>query len=313
MQIKKYYVTGHTADGQIQLLASNIQGLKVIRLTGESMAFQTQLLQNLITAFEGKTSIEVLKSSLSENYLEGVILREKGIAVLAKDPPAIPEAYSYFAEGLKTHDKLEEIFIKEMNFKLADKRAEALIKSLLEGVQKKEGQGYVYQRLFGTNTIDGVVNEVPHLIADLDTVYHIKGRSGTGKSTFMKKVAKACLAQGLDIEQYHCSFDSNSIDMVLVPALNMALFDSTDPHAFEPQDVKREKVIDLYEIAVKPGTDEKYEKEISEVTKLYKSYMKKGIQEIKKHATTIMEQDKKIKFTNEEVEQALQKLQKEII
>lgn len=313
MQIKKYYVTGHTASGRKQLLASNIQGLKVIKLTEGSWAFQTEVLQSLITSFEGKTSIEVLKSSLSKSYLEGVILREKGIAVLAKEAPAIPEAYMHFAAGLKTHDKLEAIFIKEMNFKLADNRAAALIKTLLDGAPQEERQGYTYQRFFGTNTIDGVVNEVPHLISDLDTVYHIKGRSGTGKSTFMKKIAKACLAHGLDIEQYHCSFDPKSIDMILVPALNMALFDSTDPHAFEPQDLKREQVIDLYEIAVKPGTDEKYEKEITEVTKLYKSYMKKGIQEIKKHATTIMEQDKKIKFTNEEVEQALQKLQKEII
>lgn len=313
MQTKKYYVTGHTADGLIQLLASNIKGLKVIRLANYSLAFQTEILQRLIDAFKGKTSIEILKSSISESYLEGVIFREKGVAVLTTEAPEIPKAYSYFASGLKTHDKLEAIYIKEMNFKLADQRAEALIETLLKYIPEKKTQGSVYQRFFGTNTIDGVVNEVPNLISDLATVYHIKGRSGTGKSTFMKKIAKACLAHGLDIEQYHCSFDPNSIDMILVPDLKIGLFDSTDPHAFEPQDLEREKVIDLYEIAVKSGTDEKYEKEINKITKLYKSYMKKGLQEIKKHGATFMEQDKKIIFTNEAVEQALQKLQKEII
>ncbi|MHA6252394.1 hypothetical protein [Oceanobacillus sp. CAU 1775] len=311
--MKKYYMTGHTAQGQVQLHESNIQGLKIINLPYESLTFNTLLLERFIEEYKEETSIEVLKSSLSNKFLEGIILRDKGVALISKEQPKILEAYHAFAKGLKVHDDLEAIYIKEMHFHLADQRAENLIHELLKDTPKKKRDAYTFRRFFGTNTMEGVVNEVPNLIAPLTTVYHIKGRAGTGKSTFMKKIAKACLVHGLDVELYHCSFDFNSIDMVLVPELKVCLFDSTDPHEFHPVDLEREKVIDLYEIAVTPGTDEKYAQKIDELTKSYKSFMKKGIEEIKNYGAAIVSKEEKLNFSDEEIEQAFQKLLKQII
>src|SRR5699024_12618825 len=79
-----------------------------------------------------------------------------------------------------------------------------------------------------SNTSDGAVNIVPSLIHPLKNRYYLKGRAGTGKSHFMKKVMQACQRHGFDIELYHCSFDPNSVDMVLVRDLDFCIFDSTD-------------------------------------------------------------------------------------
>src|SRR5699024_4865788 len=82
--------------------------------------------------------------------------------------------------------------------------------------------------------------------------------------------------------------------------LDFCVFDSTDPHEFFPER-DNDEIIDIYEIAVSPGTDEKYAKEIKEVTAKYKSYMKNGIKKIKKageHRETIEQQ---FHFKHEEI------------
>lgn len=311
MEIKKYYVTGNTAQGFINLISSNLHGIdKTITLDASSLAQNTAILKRLIDEYKGKTKLEILKSSISHNYLEGIILREKNAAVLVKqgDRPLVTE----FAKGLQIHDELENVYIQEMDFAKADEAAGDLIEKLLKDVPYKNREPHTYLRFFGTNTMDGIVNEVPHLISELERVYHIKGRAGTGKSTFMKKIANACLAHGLDIEQYHCSFDSNSIDMVLVPDLSICLFDSTDPHAFDPEDAAREEIIDLYEIAVTPGTDEMYHKEITELTSSYKNYMKKGLQVLKLKGEAIIKNEDAQNISETEIEQSVDAILKQI-
>src|SRR5699024_10128680 len=170
-------------------------------------------------------------------------------------------AYDSFKTGLAVHDDLEKIYIDQMDFNKADDVAEKFIKSLLRGVQEQNRKSYTYRRLFGTNTSDGAVNIVPSLIHPLKNRYYFKGRAGTGKAHFMKKVMQACQNHGFDIELYHCSFDPNSVDMVLVRDLDFCIFDSTDPHEVMPER-EEDVVIDLYEKTVTTGTDEKFADEI---------------------------------------------------
>lgn len=311
LKLKKYYVSGNTAEGYIDSLATNLHGIEeVIQLDNPSYRVNTAILQQLIEQNKDDTPIEVLKSPISAEYLEGVIFRDKQLAILGnRECPFTNQAYDLFKKGLRIHDELEQVFIKEMDFEKADDLAKKYIDELLPDHVNETREPYIYRRFFGTNTMDGVVNEVPNLISELDLIYHIKGRAGTGKSTFMKRIVKACLERGLDLELYHCSFDPNSIDMVLVPELKFCLFDSTDPHAFEPIDKSREKVIDLYEETVTPGTDERYAEEIENLTKQYKSYMKKGVAALQMEGAEIVAQDTKRPFDQMEITESVNNLQ----
>src|SRR5699024_12170702 len=118
-------------------------------------------------------------------------------------------------------------------------------------------QPIVYERLFGTNTPDGKVNHVSALIAPFRNVYYVKGRAGTGKSVFMKKILNACKSYGYDIETYRCSFDPSSVDMIIVRDLEFCVFDSTLPHEFF-QDYGLGVVIYYYELTFDIDTDVLY-------------------------------------------------------
>ncbi|WP_042221006.1 hypothetical protein [Oceanobacillus manasiensis] len=339
-----YYVTANTAEGFFNLLSSNIEGLQqIISLKHASQKVKSQILKHLIQKYETTNAVEVLKSPLGEGYLDGVIIREKGIAFL--NDSAIPhgmesvieldlsaftseklvnnivlqekfkhhteKAYKDFETGLRIHDDLEEIYIKEMHFEKANEMTGKFIQERLQGQPKKTRDAHEYHRLFGTTTVDGPVNVIPHITEKLSHVFYVKGRAGTGKSTFMKKVASACIQHGYDTEVYHCSFDPNSIDMVVVPGLNFCLFDSTDPHEFFPTREKDE-VIDLYEGAVTPGTDEKYADKINKVNDHYKSYMKKGVVELKKAGEYLESLEQQYSSTEQEQKKILEFIEQQL-
>src|SRR5690606_35875573 len=51
--------------------------------------------------------------------------------------------------------------------------------------------------------------------------------------------------------------------------------DSTSPHEYFPETAEDE-VIDMYELCVEPGTDEKYAEDIADVASRYKAKMKEA-------------------------------------
>lgn len=64
-------------------------------------------------------------------------------------------------------------------------------------------------------------------------VYVIKGGSGTGKSSLMKKIGNHFLSKGFDVEFVHCSTDVKSLDGVRICDFNILVLDGTAPHVVE--------------------------------------------------------------------------------
>lgn len=66
------------------------------------------------------------------------------------------------------------------------------------------------------------------------SIYVIKGGPGTGKSHFIKSVAKRAEEAGYSVEYIYCSSDPTSLDGVIVPERRLAIIDGTAPHVYEP-------------------------------------------------------------------------------
>ena len=88
--------------------------------------------------------------------------------------------------------------------------------------------------------------------------YLIKGGPGTGKSTFMRRVAAVAESGGSFVEYYHCSSDPSSLDGIIIDG-TVALIDSTAPHALEPCIVgARDSIVDLGAFWNEDALAEKY-------------------------------------------------------
>lgn len=72
----------------------------------------------------------------------------------------------------------------------------------------------------------------------IDRTYILKGGSGTGKSTLMKRVAKEAEKKGAVCEYFYCSSDPSSLDGIIVYAydgMTLAMLDGTAPHVRDPK------------------------------------------------------------------------------
>lgn len=63
--------------------------------------------------------------------------------------------------------------------------------------------------------------------------YIIKGGPGTGKSSFMRRVASYAEGKGRAVEYFRCSSDPDSLDGIIIDGC-VAVLDGTAPHVYEP-------------------------------------------------------------------------------
>jgi hypothetical protein len=202
-----------------------------------------------------KQEIESLNTQIQQNY---------------------ERAYAGFAEALRIHDEWETIYIANMDFQKADELTESYVQ-ILYGDQKLDKSSRIDHRFLGAATPAGAVDFIQNLTEGISKRYFIKGRPGSGKSTMLKKLAAAGSECGFDVEIYHCGFDSNSLDMIIVPELEFAMFDSTAPHEYFPvRDT--DQIVDMYALCITEGTDEEHAEPLNEIKSRYSAKMKASTQ-----------------------------------
>ena len=106
----------------------------------------------------------------------------------------------------------------------------------------------IFDTFTAANTEKGFYSYFDELVRNdsLDRVYLIKGGPGSGKSTFMKKIADKFAGDGLSVERIHCSSDPDSLDGVMIKEKNIVIIDATAPHAYDMNiPGAHESIIDL--------------------------------------------------------------------
>ena len=92
-------------------------------------------------------------------------------------------------------------------------------------------------------------------------MYLIKSGPGCGKSTLIKRLARAAEQNGLLTQRIHCASDPDSLDGVIFLDQKRAIIDATAPHVVEPEAPGAdERVLSLYHTidadALHPHKDE---------------------------------------------------------
>ena len=89
----------------------------------------------------------------------------------------------------------------------------------------------------GANTADGFISMFDRLYDETaDDAVIIKGGSGTGKSTLMKKIASLAESENIGlVEHIHCSSDPDSLDAVIFRDGKCCILDGTAPHTTDPR------------------------------------------------------------------------------
>lgn len=273
---------------------SNFASLeKNLRLSGYPRSVLQPLLSRLCTrAQQEGVPFQVIHRCL-DNSIQGILFPglsagvfgfgllekdEESFQAIGKNPEIIKakqslvEAKEAFRRARAFHDEEEKVYLAQMNFEAADRLAESAIHALL-GEKSGTRRGREIHRFFGAATVNGTVDYIPEITDGLTRRIFLKGRPGTGKSTFLKKAAAAALRRGLETEIYHCSLDPKSLDMVVVRELSFCLLDSTAPHEYFPSK-GGDEIVDLYAQCVTPGTDEAYGEKLRGLEEAYRKLVR---------------------------------------
>lgn len=293
-----YFLTTNGSMGHSDYVKSATKGYEdVLYLDGFPRALTHALVKECYAmAKQQDREIHIIHNCL-DNSMEGIFLPEQKTALIGRplyekrtdifslfsdenlDEYCVHfnRAQDAFFEAKKVHDDWEKIYIGATDYDALNRYCDDLLATLLDG-KIAEKKGTVYNRFFGSATIDGSLDYVANLSAGLKR-YFIKGRPGTGKSTFMKKLAKKAVDMGFDAECYHCSFDPNSLDMVAVRSLGFCVFDSTSPHEYFPT-LQTDEILDFYQASVAPKTDETYANELAEISARYKALISSAVKHL---------------------------------
>ncbi|QQK81526.1 hypothetical protein HUG20_17475 [Salicibibacter cibi] len=197
------------------------------------------------------------------------------VALTDKNKNAFSEAYAAFADARNVHDDLEAIYLTAMDFQKADQVTEELIEKIFSETAEAERVPINKHRFFGAATPKGPVHFYDNLTEDVRKRYILKGRAGSGKSSIMKKIGKHAESKAYGVEYYYCAFDPESIDMVIIPALQTVILDGTDPHPFDPSR-ENDEIVDMFVRCMDPSIEKQKAAAIRETETSYKNKMKQG-------------------------------------
>ena len=339
-----YFAGGHTAEGFYHLYETNIESINHLYvLTGQSLAVKSSILDSIYKSFP-ETKMECIHRAIAPDLLEGIIFPEVQLAII--DEASLPKqlddegkqtidlcdsirdetiidtlrtdigeelelAFQAYHKALNIHDDWERIYIKEMDFTKADQIIDDWIKAAFKNKQSQDQNPTRKRRFLGAATPEGPVDFVPNITEGLTHRYFLKGRAGSGKSTFLKRVVKQAEQLGYGMEIYHCGFDPGSLDMVVVRELGWAIFDSTKPHEYFPER-DGDIVIDMYEKTITPGTDERYANEISIIESKYREQMNIAKKHLQISANLQTQVEKQYIIDEQYIEKLINELKSEL-
>ena len=295
-----YFVNSNGCEGFYSLFRSNFGRMQTVLQLGDYPRKTLETVMNAVLeeAAQNDCRVEIVHNCL-DNTVEGILLPQFSTGIVnipmyidygypvqklmyddavEKTRQHLLRSHQYFYEAKEIHDRWEKIYRENTDYDALNDFTKEQLALLPEGKQG-ERRGRAVHRFFGAATQDGPADWIGDLTAPIGRRYFIKGRPGTGKSTFLKKLSDRAVAGGFDTEIYHCSFDPSSLDMVIVRDLDLCVFDSTAPHEYFPER-ETDTVLDLYAAAVREDTDIRFAEELETLKKEYQKQMELARSEI---------------------------------
>lgn len=201
--------------------------------------------------------------------------REEIIYLNSKIKSKLKQVYSEYGKARKVHEQKEKIYIAAMDFSRANQVSDRLCKEIFANPDFTRNAQSERHFFLGASTGEGPKNFIDNITENCSKRYIIKGRSGSGKSTIMRKIAKIARDRGLGVEYYHCSFDPISLDMIVIPDLSVAVMDGTSPHVIEPSR-PNDEVVDMFTLTIDPHVEIEYEEELRRLNHHYRSHMQEA-------------------------------------
>jgi len=162
---------------------------------------------------------------------EGLVQKKTEIQALqARNKRCYKRAYNYMKMAQIAHEDLKEIYEKALDISIISKKTNEILDYLFAGIKRSDRKPNIKHMFASGITPEGLVNFLDSLFSGLDKRYILTGHPGTGKSSFLKKVALEAESRGLNLEVFHCPMNIEKIDHIIIKDLNIGFITSVKPH-----------------------------------------------------------------------------------
>ncbi|MCC5909991.1 MAG: PRK06851 family protein [Clostridiaceae bacterium] len=200
--------------------------------------------------------------NLGEFWDEGALRKKREEIIEATDENSrlYKRVYKYLEAAKAIHDDIEWTCNQAMDAAKFKEASMLLEKKIFNGIEIKDRLAQE-RHLFGSAyTHKGHIDYVETYMNDVETIYHLKGYAGTGKSSILERVAQRAMDYGYDVEFYHEPLVPKKIKSIIIPELDIAVTTHVDYQDRESIDlnkfINREKFY-------------KYKEELEYSTKLF--------------------------------------------
>lgn len=143
-------------------------------------------------------------------------------------------AYQALAEAKVALDEWESYLKESQNFQQVNRLTLQLEGEIFAGITPRFVRLPKVRRLFASAiTPLGPTNSWDTLLVDVEKIIILQGDPGTGKSTLLGRLLDRAQLLGLDCQAYHCSFDPDKLDGIIIPALRTAVVNGSIPSSLD--------------------------------------------------------------------------------
>lgn len=183
-------------------------------------------------------------------------------------------AYKYLSAAKAIYDDSEVIVADAMNKAKINQVIDELTNLIFKNCKTAHEVGKD-RHLFGSAiTPEGLKNYLPTFIGRQMNIIILRGLPGTGLHKITSKITETSLAKGFYTECYHCPMNSDRIEHILIPGLDVVVTTSNEYHLSEVENPL--EVIDMNSYLDEKVLN-KYKEELSFDKIQFDNLLKKGI------------------------------------
>ncbi|MEW6182230.1 MAG: hypothetical protein AB1500_03500 [Bacillota bacterium] len=155
-------------------------------------------------------------------------------------------AYSQLREAGVIRDELKSYITESMDFAGVNRLLCETAGLIFRGAPVQHNRVAGARRLFAsTISPEGVVHHLETLLQDVQRILILRGSPGSGRSTFIARLAETANIRGIDTEVFHCAFDPREMDLLLIPALKTAVLKEVSEIRFTAPEGLNQQTINL--------------------------------------------------------------------
>lgn len=174
--------------------------------------------------------------NLGEYWNESIIVPYKKdiIECNQKISRCFQSAYFALRDAKNAMDEWEFYIKPYQNWRGINQLYLNLSKDLLKSSSNR-GLGKTRHLFAWAHTPQGRTQYIDSLIQEMHSLFWLKGQAGTGKSTFLGRIADSAKLLNFDIEIYHNALEPDKIDLLVIPELETAFAISSEHYPYTPE------------------------------------------------------------------------------